>query len=170
MGAIEQIVALALQRNARHVVSWASEILPLDLDALRRRGLTVDVVSPMTVRHNGRAPLREVVARAEIGLTGADFALAETGSLVLLSGAGQGRGVSLLPPYHVAVLGKRALVSSLADLGVHLEALHRHPDRFLTGSAVQIVTGPSRTADIEQTLTRGVHGPKEVHVIFIDAL
>ncbi len=168
--AVERVVTLALEREARHVVSWASENLPLDLDALRRRGLTVDVVSPMPVRDDERAALREVLARAQIGLTGADFALAETGSLVLLSGAGQGRGVSLLPPNHVAVLGKRALIPSLTDLGIHLEALHRDPDCFLTGSAVQIITGPSRTADIEQTLTRGVHGPKEVHLIFVDAL
>lgn len=168
--AVDRIVELARTWEATRVVSWAPEALPLDLDALRRRGLTVDVASPTIVGPEERAVFRDLLAKAQVGLTSADFALAETGSLVLLSGAGQGRGVSLLPPYHVAILGKRALIGGLADLGVYLEALHLDPDRFLTGSAVQIITGPSRTADIEQTLTQGVHGPKEVHAIFVDAL
>lgn len=168
--AVDRVIELTRTWEAREIVTWASETLPIDVAALRERGLGVDVASPMTVKPEQRPMFRELVAKAQVGVTGVDFAVAETGSLVLLSGAGQGRGVSLLPTYHVAVLGKQALVPSLADLGVHLEALHRAPDRSLTGSAVQIITGPSRTADIEQTLSRGVHGPKEVHAIFVDAL
>jgi len=169
-GAADRVVELAARWEATRILTWAPEILPFDLQALSRRGLGVEVASPLAMGPDTRAASRAAIAGAPVGLTGADFALAETGSLVLLSGAGRGRGVSLLPPYHVAIVGKRALLPGLADLGVELEALHLNPDPARSGAAVQIITGPSRTADIELTLTRGVHGPKEVHVVFVDEL
>ena len=104
-----------------------------------------------------------------MGLTAADLAVAETGSLVLASGAGKGRAVSLLPACHVALFGPGQLVGTLEEAGVVLEAWHA-TDEGEAGANIVFVTGPSRTADIELTLTRGVHGPKEVHAVFIDAL
>jgi len=95
-------------------------------------------------------------------------ALAETGSLILMSGAGRPRSTSLLPATHVAVFDRRRLVESLEQFGVLLEAWHVDPARSMTGAMVNVITGPSRTADIEMTLTRGVHGPKEVHAIFVE--
>ena len=115
------------------------------------------------------ASLRATHAGAEIGLTGADLSVAETGSLVLFSGVGKPRSTSLLPPYHVAVFGKASLVETLEQAGVIFEALHADPQLGIGGS-ISFITGPSRTADIELTLTRGVHGPKEVHAIFVDVL
>ncbi len=94
------------------------------------------------------------------GVTGALAGIAETGSLVLISGAGQTLTASLLPEVHVAVLKTSRLMPTLA------EAL-RMPE-IRTASAGVIVTGPSRTADIEMTLTIGVHGPGELHVFLID--
>jgi L-lactate dehydrogenase complex protein LldG len=77
--------------------------------------------------------------------------------------------VSLLPPCHVALFGRDQLVASLEDAGVVIEGWQAAPDRE-TGASVVLVTGPSRTADIELTLTRGVHGPREVHAVFVDSL
>jgi L-lactate dehydrogenase complex protein LldG len=114
-----------------------------------------------------RARLRAVTAEAGLGLTGVDLALAETGSLVLRSGPGRPRSTSLLPPCHVAVFDRGVLVESLAQVSVFLEAWHAHDDGL--GGVINFITGPSRTADIELTLTRGVHGPKEVHAVFVDA-
>ncbi len=64
-----------------------------------------------------RAALREKIAAAEIGLTGADLAIAETGSLVLVSGSGRPRSTALLPPYHVAIFDREVLVESLEQTG-----------------------------------------------------
>jgi L-lactate dehydrogenase complex protein LldG len=108
---------------------------------------------------DGRRHLLADLDPVQVGLTGAVAGLADTGSLVLTSGPGRGRLVSLLPPVHVAVLSKRRLYSSLPAF------LSAHPGIVAQGSNLVIVTGPSRTADIEMTLTHGVHGPREVHVI-----
>lgn len=66
-----------------------------------------------------------------------------------------------------AVFDRGALVETLQQVGVFLEAWHARDSEF--GGVINFITGPSRTADIELTLTRGVHGPKEVHAIFVDA-
>lgn len=172
VAAVEDVPALvarlAAERGARRVVTWHPAALGADLPGgLSRAGLDT-LVMPAAAVADGeeRARLRTAVAAAEVGVTGADLALAETGSLVLRSGAGRPRSTSLLPPYHVAVFDRTALIESLAQLGVFLEAWQDSgpPD----GAAVQIITGPSRTADIELTLTRGVHGPREVHAVFVD--
>ncbi|PYM37177.1 MAG: lactate utilization protein, partial [Candidatus Rokuibacteriota bacterium] len=107
------------------------------------------------------------VAQADLGLTGVDLAIAETGTLVVRSGAGRPRSTSLLPPVHIAVFARTALIESLGQAGVFLEAWHR-AEAPGEGAVVSFITGPSRTADIELTLTRGVHGPKEVHAIFVE--
>jgi L-lactate dehydrogenase complex protein LldG len=109
-----------------------------------------------------------VVAAADLGLTGVDLAVAETGTLVLVSGGGRPRSTSLLPPYHVAVFDRSVLVESLAQVGVFLEAWHGDGQPPADGGAINFITGPSRTADIELTLTRGVHRPREVHAIFVE--
>jgi L-lactate dehydrogenase complex protein LldG len=108
------------------------------------------------------------VAAADLGVTGADLAVAETGTLVLMSAAGRPRSTSLLPPCHVAVFDGTALLESLEQLGVALEAWHENAPPAERGAMINLITGPSRTADIELTLTRGVHGPKEIHAIFVD--
>jgi L-lactate dehydrogenase complex protein LldG len=129
------------------------------------------VIAARAGRENevGRLRHRTDAAAAQLGVTGADLVLAETGTLILLSGAGRPRSTSLLPDVHVAVFGRDRLLESLEQVGVMLEALHVDPDRAMSGAMINFITGPSRTADIELTLTRGVHGPKEVHAIFVEA-
>jgi L-lactate dehydrogenase complex protein LldF len=104
--------------------------------------------------------IREPDPTVRVGVTGALAGIAETGSLLLVSGAGQTLTASLLPEIHVAVLKMSRLVPTLAD------ALRRPEVR--TAPAGVIITGPSRTADIEMTLTIGVHGPGELHVFLVD--
>ncbi len=104
--------------------------------------------------------IREPDPTVRAGVTGALCGIAESGSLVLISDAGQTLTASLLPEIHMAVLKTSQLVPTLAD------ALRRPEVR--TALAGVIVTGPSRTADIEMTLTIGVHGPGELHVFLID--
>lgn len=98
---------------------------------------------------------------AIVGITGAHAALADTGSVGLVHGQGRARLVSLLPPVHVALVPVQRLHATLGAL------LASEPDLLQASSNVVFVTGPSRTADIEMTLTRGVHGPRIVHVVFV---
>ncbi len=99
---------------------------------------------------------RERLPQAGMGVTRARAAVADTGTLLLVFDRAHPRGTSLLPRIHLAVLRPGDLVASFAD------ALARIPTP--APSAVTCVTGPSRSADIEQLLTLGVHGPAQVHV------
>ncbi len=94
------------------------------------------------------------------GVTGALLGIAESGSIVLIGAEGQPLAASLLPEIHIAILRESDLVPTLPD------ALSRPEIR--SASAAVIITGPSRTGDIEMTLTLGVHGPKEVHVFLME--
>jgi L-lactate dehydrogenase complex protein LldG len=110
--------------------------------------------------HN-REELRDLCAAADIGITSADYALADTGTLVLLSRPGEARLISLLPPTHIAVLPCSRILTGLDELFSVL------PDPAGVASSMVLITGPSRTADIEQILVRGVHGPGQLMVVLV---
>jgi L-lactate dehydrogenase complex protein LldG len=160
---------LCRERDARSVVTWGAPALGVDVTpTLAAAGIVVERM-PATVPPAGeRDRLRELIAHADLGVTGVDLAIAETGTLVLRAAAGRPRSTSLLPPCHVAVFDRTALVETLEQVGIALEAWHDGPAPADRGAVINFITGPSRTADIELTLTRGVHGPKEVHAIFVD--
>ena len=107
---------------------------------------------------DGASP-RDRQASAAIGVTGCDAAIAETGSLALITGRGKPRAASLLPPVHLAVV-------RTAELRATMGEFFRERAADLAGAAnCTFITGPSRTADIELTLTLGVHGPGRVVII-----
>ncbi len=164
--ALERICRAAA---ARRVVAWSADELGVAVaPALDAAGISVESMPRGGVSDTERGRLRAVIAEADLGVTGADLAVAETGTLVLISTAGRPRSTSLLPPCHVAIFDPTALVESLEQVGLALEAWHEGPAPPERGAVINFITGPSRTADIELTLTRGVHGPKEVHAIFVD--
>lgn len=98
---------------------------------------------------------------ADAAVTGVAAAVAETGTLVCASGASSARGTSLIPPVHVALLAASQLVADLFD---YFEQLGRWPH---LPANVNLITGPSKTADIEGILVTGVHGPGAVHVVLL---
>ncbi len=104
--------------------------------------------------------LRAFCAAADAGVTGVDAALAETGTIVVSSGPGKSRLVPLLPPVHIALAPASKLTTDLftwtASRGGAIP------------SALTLISGPSKTADIEQTMAIGVHGPKRLIVILYD--
>lgn len=102
----------------------------------------------------------DVLFDADLGVTGAQMAIAETGTLVLESDRERHRLTSLVPPVHVCILEARDIRQTLGEV---LEILQSDLSRTIT-----FVTGASRTSDIELTLAVGVHGPGELHVIVID--
>jgi L-lactate dehydrogenase complex protein LldG len=135
--------------------------------ALAALGIALDTAPPAGGDRE-RLAHREEAAAAGLGVTGVDLAVAETGTLVLLSGPGRPRSTSLLPETHVAVFDRTRLVETLVQVGVFLEAWHAPGGPVAEGGAISLITGPSRTADIELTLNRGVHGPREVHAVVVE--
>jgi len=178
--AVAYITHLAQQKDAHLVVRWQSELLEaLEVDAaLHQQGITVRTTAlpPGTVAGESastvamttqRLELRALLARADLGLSGVDYVIAETGTLVLMARAGQMRGVSLLPPVHVAIARTSQVIATLADCLLLAQAAGADPQQYLT-SCISFVTGPSRTGDIELKLTIGVHGPGELHLLVLD--
>ena len=109
--------------------------------------------------------LRSAAIKAGLGLTGSDYAVAETGSVVLAAGRGVSRIVALVPPVHIAVVERGSVVPGLDELFTLLRRDYGEQD---WASYVNIISGPSRSADIEYTLVTGIHGPGEVHLILLD--
>lgn len=109
------------------------------------------------------AEVQAALLQADVGITTAEAAVASTGSLVVSAAPSRPRAVSLLPSLHVALLREEQIVARLGDA---LGPLAARPLLALP-SAVHFITGPSRTSDIENDLTIGVHGPANVLVILL---
>ena len=108
-----------------------------------------------------REELRGLCATADVGITSADYALGDTGSLVMIASPREARLVSLLPPAHIAVVPRDRILTGLDELFSIL------PNPADVASSMVLITGPSRTADIEQILVRGVHGPGQITVVVV---
>jgi L-lactate dehydrogenase complex protein LldG len=152
----EYVVSLARERDAKLVVRWdVEELERLGVDEpLEEAGIEVAVWRDLE-------DFREVAAGADIGLSTAEWAIAETGSLVLTGGLGRGRTVTLLPQTYVAVIPAERV------LGTVPEAIERYAGGGEVPANLCFHTGPSRSGDIEMSLTIGVHGPGDVHVILV---
>jgi len=97
-----------------------------------------------------------------LGVTGAFAAIAETGTLVLASGPGTPASVSLLPETHIAIVPAARIVAHMEEAWDLARAEMRELPR-----AINFVSGPSRTADIDQTIVLGAHGPYRVHIVLV---
>ena len=115
-----------------------------------------------------RKQLRQSFIDADMGVTGANVAIAESGTIVIVTNEGNGRLVSTLPPVHVAILGIEKIMPTIDDATAVLKVLSKSGTGQKATVYVSFITGPSRTADIELSLTIGVHGPKELHIILLD--
>jgi L-lactate utilization protein LutC len=107
---------------------------------------------------------RDMLYTAELGISGVDYLIAETGTIVVAARPGDPRSVSLLPPIHIAVASVSQIVPDLFDL---FETTQLREEEALLPSCLTLITGPSKTGDIELKLVTGVHGPGEVHVVLI---
>ncbi len=136
-------------------------------DALAEAGITVTRVAPSDWTPEIRQALRVDLVQADLAISGADYAVAETGTLVLAAGSFNPRTATALPRIHVALVRPERLLPTYQDLTLLLKADWLSDDSQLSSSCFTFVTGPSRTGDIEQTLTIGAHGPGEMHVIWL---
>jgi len=110
--------------------------------------------------------LRQAVATAAVGVTGANFAFAATGTVVLESTAEDIRLATTLPEHHVVLLDPVKILEDDMAAVPHLRTFHQNSPR----NYLAYITGPSRTADIERVLTIGVHGPKQLHILLFSGL
>jgi len=166
------IAEIAADRNAewgdkKTLVAWdhpliESLALPASLDAL-----DVPVYFPGTVSGADRqAAFRARAEGALIGVTAADYCIAETATLVIKSRVGQPRCTSLLPSIHIAVIRLEQVLSNLKELYTLLKWDPAEQSEGLT-DCLTFITGPSKTADIEATLVHGAHGPRELHLYIL---
>ena len=133
-------------------------------DTFRAWGLDVAVWPSLGASADAIQGFRARCFEAEFGITGVDFTLAETGSLILSSLTEGSQLASLAPPVHIALYRRSQVLGSLEDV------LEQAPltGREEAGRSIVLITGTSRTADIEQILIRGVHGPRDLHAILVD--
>ena len=157
-GIPKTVVGIASGHQAANFMSWDSLPAPGVVSALATSGLdrvSHDVPPDRRVEHQlGYYDL-------DLGITGADAGLAESGSVVLSHGEGKPRMASLAPRVHVALLDIALLHRTLAHWAQQRSELVEETANLV------VVTGPSRTGDIEQELNLGVHGPRNVHVVLI---
>lgn len=155
--------------SAKSVVAWKDPLIArLDLD---RRLADLDVplyVCPgETAASDRRTAFRRRTIGAFVGVTAADYLLADTATLVMKTRPGCARMVSLVPSIHVAVVPAARVLGDLKELYAVLKSDPAEKAEGLT-TCMTFITGPSKTADIEATLVHGAHGPREVHILVID--
>lgn len=164
-----ELAALARKRPAewgtkKQIMCWNDPLLQeLDLRAhLEGSDIEVKFVPDQDAfTDEERAAFRADVIDSYMGVTTADYLIADTATLVVLGGRGRGRSVSLVPSIHVAVVPVRRIVRTYRDALRLLDALPALPGHMT------FVTGPSKTADIEATLVHGAHGPREMHLFLV---
>jgi len=163
----EAVAALARERGPewgtlRQIMRWSDPLL----DGLGLEGRLASDIAVRTVpvadsfSPAERQEFRREVIASYIGVTTADYLLADTASLALLGGRGRARSVSLVHSIHVAVVPASRIIGSYRQLLSLLDA------RDLP-SNLTVITGPSKTADIEATLVHGAHGPREMHLFIV---
>lgn len=158
----EEVLALCQRYEASSFLSWEPAELPVPglPNALIDSGLRLidtEVSEEPPARKLHQKGYMDVV----VGITGAEAAFAESGSIVLRSGPGRPRMASLIPLVHVALLARDSIWRSLSHWMAEAAETAGDPANLV------FISGPSRTGDIEQQLNLGVHGPRHLHVVLM---
>jgi L-lactate dehydrogenase complex protein LldG len=156
--AAAKVLELVAAKAARRVLVGRGAVLDrLGLpERLRAAGVEVGMADALPAGAE-----RDTLFAADVGVSGVECLVAETGSVVVVAGPREPRSLTLLPPVHVAVADRTQLLPDLFDLFASFQG---NP----MPSGLTVITGPSKTGDIELRLVTGVHGPGEVHVILTD--
>ena len=156
-----RIVSLAREIGAKRVA--VGQGVATDMDAVGEALERADfrIVRTLPVADTERAAMRSRVADAELGIAEADFAIASTGTLAVASNANRPSSLTLLPPASLLIVQIDRVIGNLAAM---LAALG---PAGVAANRLTLITGPSRTADIEKRIVLGVHGPKSLHVIVV---
>ena len=157
----EYIIQLAHERPS-HIIAPAihktkGQVADLFARELKRSNVAAD---PEVLTAIARAELREKFLQADMGITGANFAVADTGTVVLVTNEGNGRMVTTLPRVHVAVMGVEKVVPSMTDLAVFLAILAKSATGQKLSVYTTLVRGPRTPGELE--------GPEEFHLVLLD--
>jgi L-lactate dehydrogenase complex protein LldF len=156
----EYIIQLAHERPS-HIIAPAIHKTKGQVAELFARELGRETApDPEVLTRIARAELREKFLNADLGITGANFGVAETGTVVLVTNEGNGRMVTSLPRVHVAVMGVEKVVPSLTDLAVFLAILAKSATGQKLSVYTSLVDGPRRGGELE--------GPEEFHLVLLD--
>ncbi len=165
-----EFIIQKLGSRAMHILSPAIHVPREDVAQLFSKiigeELPPDDISRLVA--TARELLREKYVQADIGMSGSNVVAADTGTLFIIENEGNARLSTGLPPVHIALVGMEKLVPTLGDAYKVAEVTWRYAN-YTVPSYVSLVSGPSKTGDIEKVTTYGAHGPKEFHVIFMDA-
>jgi len=157
----DRAVAIAQEAAARSAIVGAGVALNANSVAHALSRKRIDVIRPDRVKERDRQAMRERVAACELGFIEADYAIAATGTFCIVATQGRPSSITILPPINFIVVTADRILPTLADV---IAAVG--PERFAT-HRVALITGPSRTADIEKLIVIGVHGPKTLHAAVI---
>jgi L-lactate dehydrogenase complex protein LldG len=161
--AIEAVLTILAEIEARkgalvqHALTWETLPIPGLREVLIKRGMTLQMPN---ARHDSRESEPHTAESATLGITSAHAGIAATGTMVLVTGEGQGRLPSLLPPIHLALLPRTQLYGQIEHWLATEGAV-----ALKSSNSVVFITGPSRTADIEMQTILGVHGPGQVYIV-----
>jgi L-lactate dehydrogenase complex protein LldG len=163
--------------DAKRIAAWRHPLIDrLNLpEALDRLQVPVHVPTPIPADADPRFDQAERerqragVIASFIGVTSADFCLADTATLVMRNRPGQPRSVALVPSIHIAVIHLDQILADMKELFALLRWDERYRHEGLS-NYMSFISGPSKTADIEATMVHGAHGPREVHLFVITGL
>jgi L-lactate dehydrogenase complex protein LldG len=158
--ALDQAISIMVEYGADEYLGWADSQMPIP-------GIGAGLIAngffprPFEVPSEDRLHHQNAYSDLIVGITGADGGLAESGSIVLTHGPNRSRMASLIPEVHVALLPASLIVDSLSHWAAS------RPESLTRSVNLVVISGPSRTGDIEMHLTQGVHGPRHVHVLVL---
>ncbi|MBI4304416.1 MAG: lactate utilization protein [Chloroflexi bacterium] len=164
-----EFIIQKLNSRPMHILSPAIHVPKEDVAELLS-GITNEKLPPDDITRmvaTARKLLREKFFEADIGMSGANVVAADTGTLFIIENEGNIRLATGAPPVHIALIGMEKLVPTLSDAYKVAEVTWRYAN-YTVPSYVSLVSSPSKTGDIEKVTTYGAHGPKELHVIFMD--
>ena len=157
--------AVIVTGQERSILAWSSDQLPLDGLGPALNDLGLKLIAPLNMR---AGPGRDQVRHIRYGVSGATAAFAATGSMLMVAGPGTNRVASLLPFRHLALIPFSRLYPTLEDWFAEQREVGKLEQILRSRANLTMITGPSKSADIEMALTLGVHGPKFVHAILFD--
>jgi L-lactate dehydrogenase complex protein LldG len=156
--------------NQNQVAIWQHPLLEtLGLDtAFDAEGIPLYAVDTVPAENGDvvREEIRRNIIASYIGITSADFAMADTGTLVMRTRPGQPRSMAVVPSIHLAVIRLEQIIADLQELYALLSWDKKERKNGLS-NYMSFISGPSKTADIEATMVHGAHGPREVHIFVI---